>query len=219
MKVEQQIQNHDGVATAAAAERPRLEPIERPKGLKLRFLYWMARRQYGKVPTSIEVVVARAPKTLGMVSAMGKYEAKGIRLEKELHYMISMLVAGTNGCGFCLDFGRMMAVKGNMNMEKFNALPAYRTSSLFSAKERAALAYAEEATVNKRVSDSTFGELLKYYRDWEIVDITGVMAMQNFSNLVNIPLRIGSDGLCAIAQSRKEGDESMIATSRGPLSP
>jgi AhpD family alkylhydroperoxidase len=186
------------------SERLRLEPIEKPKGLKLRFLYWMVRRQFGVVPTSIKVGVARAPKTLGLVSAMGKYEAKGISLEKELRYMIAMFVAGTNDCGFCLDFGRMMAVKDNMNMEKFNALPVYRTSSLFSDKERAALAYAEEATLNKRVSDSTFKELQKYYSDRDIVEITMLTAMENFTNLVNIPLGIGSDGLCAIAQARKK---------------
>jgi len=186
------------------AHVPRLEPIEKPKGLKLRFLYWMVARQFGKVPTSLEVIVARAPKMLGIASAMGKYGTKGVRLEKELQHMILLLVSGTNGCGFCLDFGRMMAMKDNMNMEKFNALPVFRTSSLFSDRERAALAYAEEVTLNKRVSDGTFGELKKYYRDWEIVEITILTAMENFTNLTNIPLGIGSDGLCAILQSRKK---------------
>jgi len=185
-------------------ERPRLEPIEKPKSLQLRFLYWMIRRRFGIVPTSLKVGVARSPKILGVASAMTKYEAKGIHLEKELHYMINIFVAGTNGCGFCLDFGRMMAMKDNMNMEKFNALPVYRTSSLFSAKERAALAYAEEATLNKRVSDETFNELQKYYSDRDIVEITILTAMENFTNLTNIPLGIGSDGLCAIMQSRKK---------------
>jgi AhpD family alkylhydroperoxidase len=185
-------------------ERPRLEPIEKPKGLMLRFIFWMAPRQYGKVPTNLKVLVARAPKTLNLFSAMGKYETKGIRLEKQLHYMISMFVAGINGCGFCLDFGRMMAVKDNMSMEKFNALPAYRTNPLFSEKERAALSYAEEVTRNKRVADDTFAELQKYYSEWEIVEITTLTAIQNFENLLNIPLGIGSDGLCAIAQRRKK---------------
>jgi AhpD family alkylhydroperoxidase len=186
------------------SERPRLEPIENPKGLKLRFLYWMIARRFGKVPTSVKVGVARAPKILGVAGAMGKFETKGIHLDKELTYMINVFVAGTNGCGFCLDVGRMLAMKDNMNMEKFNALPVYRTSSLFSDKERAALAYAEEVTLNKRVSDATFGELQKYYSDRDIVEITMLIAMQNFANLTNIPLGIGSDGLCAIAQSGKK---------------
>jgi alkylhydroperoxidase family enzyme len=185
-------------------EKPRLEPIENPKGLKLRFLYWMSARQYGKVPTSLKVMVARVPECLGFVGAFGKYATKGIHLEKELRSMITMLVAGTNGCGFCLDFGRMMAIKDNLNMKKVNALPIYRTSPLFSNKERAALAYAEEATLNKRVSDATFSELQKYYSDREIVEITILTAMENFTNLTNIPLGIGSDGLCAIVQSRNK---------------
>lgn len=164
----------------------------------------MTRRSFGKVPTSIGVVVARSPKVLGLASAMGKYEKKGIHLGKELPYMINMVVSETNGCGFCLDVGRTMAVKDNMDMEKLNALPAYRTSSLFSDKERAALRYAEEATLNKRVSDATFNELQRHYGDREIVEITILTAIQNFTNLTNIPLGIGSDGLCAIAQSRKK---------------
>jgi AhpD family alkylhydroperoxidase len=146
--------------------------------------------------------VARAPKILGAASAMGKYSTKVTHLERELSYMINIFVAGTNGCGFCLDIGRMMAVKDNMNIEKFNALPVYRTRSLFSDKERATLAYAEETTLHKRVSDATFKELQKYYSDRDIVEITIITAIQNFTNLINIPLRIGSDGLCAIAQSR-----------------
>jgi len=186
------------------SKRPRLEPIENPKGLTLRFLYWMAPRQFGKVPTNIKVLVTRVPKSMKLFSALGSFETKGIRLEKELHYMLSMFVAGANGCGFCLDFGRMMAVKSNMGMEKFNALPAYRTSQLFSDKERAALAYAEEVTRNRRVSDETFDELRRYFGDQEIAEITILIAVSNFENLLNIPLGIESDGLCAIAQSRKK---------------
>jgi alkylhydroperoxidase family enzyme len=205
MTVESIEKQHESTRTEdLLSERPRLEPIEKPKGVTLRFVYWMTRRRFGKVPTSIKVVVARAPKLLGLASAFGKFESKGIHLEKETHYMINMLVAGTNGCSFCLDLGRMMAVKDNMDMEKFNALPVYRTSSLFSDKERAALAYAEEMTLSKRVSDATFNELQRFYSDRDIVEITIVTGIQNFTNMTNIPLRIGSDGLCALAQSRKK---------------
>jgi alkylhydroperoxidase family enzyme len=183
---------------------PRLVPIEKPKGFMLRFLYWAAPRQFGKVPTNIKVIATRVPKSMKLFSAVGNFEMKSVRLDKELHYMIAMLVSGINGCGFCLDFGRMMIVKANMGMDKFNALPGYRTSPLFSDKERAALAYAEETTRNKRVSDGTFDELQEYFSDTEIVEITILTALQNFDNLLNLPLGIDSDGLCAIVQSRKK---------------
>jgi AhpD family alkylhydroperoxidase len=205
MTVESIRKQHELTRTEVpVSERPRLEPIQKPTGLKLRFLYWMIRRRFGKVPTSVKVGVARSPKILSVASAMGKFESKGIHLGKELPYMINIFVAGTNGCGFCLDVGRMFAMKDNMNMEKINALPIYRASSLFSNKERAALMYAEEVTLNKRVSDATFNELQKYYSDRDIVEITMLTAIQNFTNLTNIPLGISSDGLCEIAQSRKK---------------
>jgi alkylhydroperoxidase family enzyme len=168
----------------------------------MRFLYWMAPRMFGKVPTNIKVLIARVPKAMKLVSAMGKFETKGITLDKELHYMIAMFVSGINGCGFCLDFGRMMIVKANMSMEKFNALPAYKSSPLFSDKERAALAYCEEVTLNKRVTDVRFDELREYYNDTEIAEITILVALQNFENLLNLPLGIESDGLCAITQAK-----------------
>ena len=139
---------------------------------------------------------------MGLFTAIGKFETKGIHLDKDLHYSIAMFVSGINGCGFCLDFGRMMAVRDKMNMEKFNALPAYRTSQLFSDKERAALTFAEEVTRNKQATDGTFEELREYFSDREIVEITLLTAIQNFENLINIPLGIGSDGLCSIAQAK-----------------
>jgi len=156
----------------------------------------------GKVPTNVKVLLSRAPKAMGLFTAVGKFETKGVHLGKELHYSIAMFVSGINGCGFCLDFGRMMAVKDNMSMEKFNALPTYRTSPLFSDKDRAALAYVEEMTQNKQVTDGTFDELREYFNDRDIVEITLLTAIQNFENLVNIPLGIGSDGLCSIAQAK-----------------
>ncbi|HLN12485.1 MAG TPA: carboxymuconolactone decarboxylase family protein, partial [bacterium] len=91
----------------------------------------------------------------------------------------------------------------DLGIEKFDALPDYRTSPLFSARERAALAYAEEATRHKRVSDATFEELRRHCSESEIVEITWVNAVENYYNLINLPLEIGSDGLCAIAQARR----------------
>jgi hypothetical protein len=39
----------------------RLEPIEKPKGLRMRIAFWMTRRQLGKVITPIKVLYPRVP--------------------------------------------------------------------------------------------------------------------------------------------------------------
>lgn len=181
---------------------PRLDPIEKPKGIRLRMAYWITRRPYGKVPAVIKIVVSRNPGLVKVSTEIGKFEMKGIHLDKSLHHMIETMVAGINGCGFCLDLGRAMAVQHKLNMDKFNALPSYQTSPLFSDKERAALTYAEEATRHKQVSDATFEELRTHFNEQEIVEITWITAIQNYYNLLTVPLEIESDGLCAIVLTK-----------------
>jgi alkylhydroperoxidase family enzyme len=181
----------------------RLEPIEKPTGLWMRFAYWLTRRQLGKVITPMKVVYPRMPGILKLGYEMQKFEMKGIQLEPGLKFMVVTLAAQINGCGFCIDIARAMAIRQHLGMEKFNALSEYRTSPLFSERERAALAYVEEATRHKRVSDATFEELRKHFNEREIVEITWLNAVENYYNLINIPLEIESDGLCAIAQARK----------------
>lgn len=181
----------------------RLEPVEKPKGFMLRLAYWGMRRQFGKVMTPASVVLARMPGSLKVTGAIGKFEMKRIRLDQEVHYLVAAHTAQINRCGFCTDFARWMFVRAHFGMEKFDALPEYRTSPLFTDRERAALAYAEEATRNKHVSDATFEELRRHFNDREIVEITWVNAAENYNNLLNAPLEIGSDGLCAIAQAKE----------------
>jgi len=180
----------------------RLEPIERPKGLMMRFAHWGTRRQFGKVMTPIKIVTARMPGSLKLTNEIVKFEMKGIQLEPQLHYMIVTLVSQINGCNFCIDLAQAMAVREHLGTEKFKVLSEYQTNPLFSDRERAALTYVEEVTRHKHVSDDTFEALRKHFSEREIVEITWLNAVENYYNLINIPLEIESDGFCAIAQAR-----------------
>jgi alkylhydroperoxidase family enzyme len=111
-------------------------------------------------------------------------------------------VAMVNRCTFCVDIAKSEAVREHLGLEKFEALPEWRTSPLFSDRERAALAYVDEATRNKKVADETFAALRKHFSERQIVELTFLNALENFYNLLNLPLGIEDDGLCAIAQER-----------------
>jgi len=186
----------------------RLQPIEKPNGFIMRMAYWGIKRQMGKVMTPIKVVTARMPGSLKFTNEIVKFETKKIRLQPELHYLIVTLTSQINGCSFCIDLSRSMAVRDNLDLKKFNALAEYRTNPLFSDRERAALGYVEEATRSKRVSDATFKELHKHFKDWEIAEITWLNALENYYNLINIPLEIGSDGFCALIRLRTDKSTS-----------
>ena len=181
----------------------RLTAIESPKSLMLRLFSRLVRRQFGKDLTPYKVIFARIPRALpsqfGIYWGLtGKYD-----LEPGLVFLLQNHTAALNGCGFCVDIGRATATYQGISLEKVDAVHAWRSSPLFTERERAALAYVEEATQTRRVDDATFAALQQHFDDTQIVAITWLNAVENYFNLLNGPLGIGSDGLCAIADRRK----------------
>jgi alkylhydroperoxidase family enzyme len=181
----------------------RLEPVEQPTGVAMRMAYWWSRKEFGKVMTSIKVVCARMPGSMNALGGMLKFNRKQIRLDQDLQLLIGNLTSQINGCTACVDLGRAMTVREHKDLAKVDAVLEYRTNAKFSERERAALAYAEEATRNKGVCDATFATLRRHFTEREIVEITWVNALENFFNLVNRPLGIGSDGFCTITQAKE----------------
>src|SRR5215467_15888475 len=110
----------------------RLKPIEKPVGIPMRFAFWMTRKQFGKVLTPMKVLYPRMPGAMKLSYEIQKFETNGLHLDPGLHLMVGTLVSEINGCSFCVDIGRAIAIRKHLGMEKFNALAEYRTSSLFS---------------------------------------------------------------------------------------
>jgi alkylhydroperoxidase family enzyme len=86
---------------------------------------------------------------------------------------------------------------------RFDALPEYRTSPLFTEAERAALDYATELASNSEVQSATFARLARSYSEREICDIVWLVASEHLYNMTNIGLNIGSDGLCDLSPQRR----------------
>lgn len=181
----------------------RLDPIDRPPTLLARIAGVMMRRELGKVITPARVLYNRVPRMYNVSWQLVKLQREGLELEQDLRLLVQVWVAMVNRCTFCVDIAKAQAVEQHIPLEKFHALPEWRTNPLFSDRERAALAYADEATRHKKVEDATFDALRKHFNDREIVEITFLNALENFYNLLNLPLGIEDDGLCAIAEGRQ----------------
>jgi alkylhydroperoxidase family enzyme len=181
----------------------RLTPIENPRHPMTRLAYRMFRRQFGKVATPLKVIYARMPGILPQLMMINRTAEKSVSLEPELKLLVFNFVDTLNGCTFCDDYRRAIAVQRRMGMEKFAAMSDYRTSDAFTGRERAAMAYAEEAT-RREVSDETFRELQRRFTDTEIVELTWLIAVENYFNLLKQPLQIESDGLRELAEQRIE---------------
>jgi alkylhydroperoxidase family enzyme len=108
------------------------------------------------------------------------------------------LVAQHNNCAFCMDLSKRMAKDQRQNLEKLDNVLEFATDPRFSSRERAALAYALEATQNVHVQNSIFAELQQHFSEREIIEITVAAATENFYNRIAAPLEIASAGLCAL---------------------
>ena len=179
-----------------------LPAIDKPQGLVMKLAYFFTRRQFGKVLTPVKVHSARLPAAFGMFyGKIGQLDKK-LTLPREMVFLVRELVARINVCEFCMDIGRSFTIRASMNQAKFDALGAYRTSALFSDKERAALDYVTELTKEKNVKPETFARMAKHYSEREICEIVWLVASEHVYNMTNIGLNIHSDMLCDISRKK-----------------
>ena len=79
----------------------------------------------------------------------------------------------------------------------------WRDSKLFSESERVALEYAEAITYTDRhVDDALFAELKKHFTEPQIVELTVVVALENFRSKFNPPLGIEAQGFCMVPAAK-----------------
>jgi alkylhydroperoxidase family enzyme len=194
---------------------PFLAPVDKPKSLLVRLVYFFTRRQFGKVSTPIAVFSARMP------ASFLSFYSKVSRLDRKLHLsphtamLVRQQVAGVNGCLFCMDISRFFALKKSPeDLPRIDALAQYGTSPLFTEAERAALDYATELTTTKHVEPETFARLARHYGEREICEIVWLVASEHLYNVTNHAMNIGSDGLCEIPPPSTRGRRQAVGAAR-----
>ena len=186
-----------------AATEPFLPPVEEPRGLMMKLVYALTRRQFGKVLTPVKVVYTRMPMAFGMFASKISKLDKKLTLSPEMVLLVREKVAHINVCTFCIDIARAFTIEHSMDQAKFDALEDYRTSPLFSEAERAALDYVTELTRDKQVDPATFERMAQHFSERQICEIVWLVASEHFYNMTNIGLNIHSDMLCDITKQKK----------------
>ena len=84
-------------------------------------------------------------------------------------------------------------------LEKLGEVATWRDSTLFSAAERAALEYAEAITyTDRRVDDALFARVKQHFTEAQIVELTAVVALENFRSKFNPTLGVEAQGFCMV---------------------
>src|SRR5207249_1087724 len=126
------------------------------------------------------------PRALPSYARMGRYIAVGAVLDPRVDLLVRQLTAELSGCRWCIEHGLHRWRQAFLPVAELGALRRYAASPLFSARERAALAFTEAVSrYTDRaggIPDSVLGELRSHFSEQEVAAVTLAVAGERFFN-------------------------------------
>jgi alkylhydroperoxidase family enzyme len=128
-------------------------------------------------------------------------------LDKRIQALAQLKAATLIQGEYCIDLGAQIARRWGLSDEELLALPAYRSSPLFSDLNKLVLDYAVGMSRTPvEVSDALFARPRERFDDAQLVELTHLIALENLRGRFNLALGVGlaglSDGMvCAVPTS------------------
>lgn len=115
----------------------------------------------------------------------------GCGLEHSLLELIKIRVSQINGCAYCLHMHTADARAAGEDEVRLHLLAAWRESSLFSPRERAALTWAESLTriEQTQAADADYAALKAEFSETEQVNLTFAIGAINVWNRLAVGFR------------------------------
>ena len=132
------------------------------------------------------------PEALKALNSLGTSISKGGVPNTTLE-LVRLRASQINGCSLCVEMHARDLKKAGEKDERLFTVAAWRETPYFTDAERAALALTEAATrLNDRadpVNDEIWNEAAKHYNEKAMADLILNIALINFWNRVNVPIR------------------------------
>ena len=108
----------------------------------------------------------------GMIGLNKIIESSG--LEEKLLLLVEIRVSQINGCGYCIDMHTKDARLAGETEQRIYLLNAWREAQLYSARERAALAWAEAVTRLEKgeVPDDVYQQAREHFDEQQLMKLT-----------------------------------------------
>jgi AhpD family alkylhydroperoxidase len=177
-------------------------PRDFPYPWYMRLILWRQRRRHGHELEPARLW-GRIPGAFPAMTAMYRtLDRLSSPIKPPLRSLLQVRVSQINHCDFCIDLNSHLGVERGTAVDKLHALPEFESSALFTAREKAALRYAEAITrPEPGVSESLLSDLRAHFSDQEIVELAGLIAFQNMSSKFNAALGVPAEGFCAVPAS------------------
>ncbi|MCG2419153.1 carboxymuconolactone decarboxylase family protein [Aequorivita sp. F47161] len=125
------------------------------------------------------------PKAIKGMLELEKYVA-GSNLDHSLYELVKLRASQINGCAYCIDMHSKDARKAGETEQRLYALSAWRETSFYTERERAALAWTEALTLisENDVPDSLYTEVQKHFTEKDHLALTmAIVAINGWNRL------------------------------------
>jgi len=131
-----------------------------------------------------------APGGYRAMAGLEKY-ARESGLERSLLELVKLRASQINGCAYCLDMHWKDARAKGESEQRLYSLDAWRETSFYTERERAALAWTEAVTLiaNSHASDEVYEQARQYFNEEELVNLTMAIVAINGWNRLAISFR------------------------------
>src|ERR1700735_1540015 len=132
---------------------------------------------------------ALAPEAYDIVAALGQAAAKA-GIDRKLLELIKLRASQINGCAYCVQYHILQAESLGIPIDKLNLVVVWRETPLFSARERAALAWTEALTLlTQGVSDEVYAQVSAEFSEQELAYLSSAIASINVWNRLGVAYR------------------------------
>ncbi|MFJ6380204.1 carboxymuconolactone decarboxylase family protein [Kitasatospora sp. NPDC092039] len=113
-------------------------------------------------------------------------------LDPVLAELVKVHASMINGCAFCIDMHATDARGHGEREHRLLALPAWRETPFFTARERAALALTESVTLLTRghVPDAVYAEAAAQFDETELAQLIALITTINAWNRIGVSTRM-----------------------------
>jgi AhpD family alkylhydroperoxidase len=185
----------------------RIEPLQPGTGGPFaRHAFRVARKRVGVVPESIAVTARHN----GVLAASGAFELLAERMhrvDERLKELAVLKAATIVECEFCMDIGSFIARRSGIGDAELLALARHADSDVFTDVEKLVLDYAAAMTrTPSAVTDELVAALREHFDEAQVVELTAMIAWENFRARFNAALGIEAQGfsegaVCAVPEA------------------
>jgi AhpD family alkylhydroperoxidase len=123
-------------------------------------------------------------------------ELDRVEFDARLRELVRIRASQLNGCAYCIDMHTKDARTKGETEQRIYALPAWRETPYFSARERAALAFTESVTLmaNDHVPAEAYDEVAAEFSPDEVAALLSLIVAINAWNAIGVGTRAWTPG-------------------------